>query len=136
MKIPKEYTINYIVHAISIMDIDLLEDILYQTSEFYKVKPKISKILYHFERIINHGLDANDTFFEVIHLNEHRIGSAAPIYSFTANHSRLNFTLEFRLDYRRGLLIDDLYLDVEKESSINILFFGRNFFLGNDYVPF
>lgn len=136
MKIPKEYIINYIVHAISILDIELLEDILYQTSKLCKVTPKISKILYHFESIINHGLGSNDTFFEVIHLNEHLIGSSDPIYSFTANQSRLNFTLEFRFDYRRGLLIDDLYLDEDKESFINILFFGRNIFLSNDYVPF
>lgn len=135
MKIPEEYIINYIVHAISTLDIDLLEDILYQSSRICKVKPKISKTLFRFEFIINHKLASNDTYFKVIQLNKKETGYSNPVYLFTANESKLNFILEFRFDSRRELFIDDMYL-CEEESDINILFFGRNILLINDLPPF
>ena len=47
MKIPREFTLNFIVHAISILDLDLLTQILRPLADSVaeKIEPKVIEVL-------------------------------------------------------------------------------------------
>ena len=49
MKVEKEYTIYYIVHAISVLDIDLLSQILKPLAKSVAEKVEVAQYLHDFE---------------------------------------------------------------------------------------
>jgi hypothetical protein len=94
MKIPREFTINYIVHAISILDLDLLTQILRPLADSVAEKIEVEQYIHDFERIFKE-LDFEDSHFIVVHgfcttgvCNKYS-------YTFKANYSQSNFTLHF-----------------------------------------
>ena len=94
MKIPREFTINYIVHAISILDLDLLTQILRPLADSVAEKIEVEQYIHDFERIFKE-LDFEDTYFKVAHgLSEIEENSDYK-YTFIANYSNSNFTLHF-----------------------------------------
>ena len=94
MKIPREFTINYIVHAISILDLDLLTQILRPLADSVAEKIEVEQYIHDFERIFKE-LDFEDTYFKVEHglCTNERCNKYK--YTFTANYSNSNFTLHF-----------------------------------------
>jgi hypothetical protein len=94
MKIEEKYIVNYIVHAISILDLTLLEQILRPLAHSVEDKCEVGQHLHDFDRIFRE-LDFEDTYFKVEHgmcanedCNKYK-------YTFTANYSNINFTLYF-----------------------------------------
>ncbi len=103
MKIPREFTLNYIVHAISILDLDLLTQILRPLADSVAEKIEVAQYIYDFERIFRNALDFEDTHFEVAHgLCKVPICSTYN-YTFTANSSRVHFTLKFQ-EIKTGMI--------------------------------
>ena len=94
MKIPREFTINYIVHAISILDLDLLTQILRPLADSVAEKIEVEQYIHDFERIFKE-LDFEDTYFKVAHGKSKIDGSSDYKYTFIANYSNSNFTLHF-----------------------------------------
>ena len=94
MKIPREFTINYIVHAISILDLDLLTQILRPLAHSVEDKCEVGQYLHDFDRIFKE-LDFEDTYFKVEHGLCTNEGCPIYKYTFTANFSNSNFTLHF-----------------------------------------
>ena len=66
MKIPREFTLNFIVHAISILDLDLLTQILRPLADSVAEKIEVELYIHDFERIFKE-LDFEDTYFKVAH---------------------------------------------------------------------
>jgi len=107
MKVEKEYTIYYIVHAISILDLDLLTQILRPLARTAGDKVKIAQYLHDFKRIILYELDFDDDYYEVVHGLCEKEGCTHYSYTFTANFSRINFTLQFEKTFDEMILITD-----------------------------
>jgi hypothetical protein len=118
MKIEKQYSKNFLVHAISILDLDLIKQILKAVPT--KKKDKV---------IFRSKLEKFDTHFEVKHGK--RKTSNDYIYTFTANYSRKNFSIKF-IDGANGMFfIEECH---SKKSSKTINFSS---FVGDDIeVPF
>ena len=94
MKIEKKYTINYIVHAISILDLDLIEQILRPLVCDIDDKIELAQYLFDFKRIFSE-LDIEDTRFKVLHELYTKVGHRNNDYTFVANFSQSHFTLNF-----------------------------------------
>ena len=94
MKIKKKYTLNFIVHAISVMDLVLLEEILRPLAHTVKDKCEVGQYLFDLERIFRE-LDFEDTYFKVDHGACTNEGCPIYKYTFIANYSQSNFTLHF-----------------------------------------
>lgn len=94
MKIPREFTINFIIHAISVMDLVLLEQILRPLAHNVKDKCEVGQYLFDLERIFRE-LDFEDTYFKVEHGLCTNEGCNKYKYTFTANYSNSYFTLHF-----------------------------------------
>lgn len=103
MKVEKEYTIYYIVHAISVLDIDLLSQILRPLAKSVAEKVEVEQYIYDFKRIFIE-LDFEDTYFKVVHGLCEIQGSSDYKYTFIANYSRANFTLKIE-DAFDGIVI-------------------------------
>lgn len=102
MKIEKKFIKNYLVHAISTLDLKLLEQIWKPLALTVEDKCKIGQYLFDLERIYRE-LDFEDTHFNVAHslcayksCNSYR-------YTFISNHSHINFTLLF-LEQNNGFI--------------------------------
>lgn len=94
MKIKKKYTLNFIVHAISVMDLVLLEEILRPLAHTVKDKSEVGEYLFDLERIFRE-LDFEDTYFKVDHGACTNEGCPIYKYTFIANNSQSNFILYF-----------------------------------------
>jgi hypothetical protein len=123
MKIEKQYLKNYIVHAISILELDLLKQLMSQLPKTIKDKIEISSYLHTFEVIFRLELDELDTYFEVTHgtcktSNEY-------IYTFTANYSRKNFSIKF-IDSTNGMFYIEECNTNWNSKTITNLGFNKN----------
>jgi hypothetical protein len=107
MKIEKGYGIYYIVHAISVMDMKLLKQLYEQIDMHVSDKMKVSDYVRDFKRIIRDVLDFDDDYFEVVHGFCEKKGCPNYSYTFTANHTRINFTLQFEETFDGMILIKD-----------------------------
>jgi hypothetical protein len=129
MKIEKQYCKNFLVHAISILDLDLIKQILKAVPTKKKDKVEMNFYLRNFKVIFKSKLEKFDTHFEVKHGKSKT--SNAYIYTFTANYSRKNFSIKF-IDAANGMFyIEECH---SKKSSKTINFSS---FVGDDIeVPF
>lgn len=109
MKVEKEYTIYYLVHAISILDMDLLSQLLRSLADSVADKIEVAQYLYDFKRIVRDELGFEDTHFEVVHGLCEKEGCPHYSYAFTANATRINFTLQFEETLDGMLLIKECY---------------------------
>lgn len=82
MKIPKEFTVPIIVHAISRLALQLLDGILRPIPESIKDKIDISLTIFRFKMNIETVFNTEDTYFEVI--NENEPNENESIYTFIA----------------------------------------------------
>jgi hypothetical protein len=117
MKIEKGYGIYYIVHAISVMDMDLLKQLYKQIAIHDFDKMEVSDYIRDFKRIIIEVLDFDDDYFEVVHCLCEKDGCPNYSYTFTANHTRINFTLQFEETFDGMVLIKDC-CDETNENQI------------------
>ena len=126
MKIPREYTINYIVHAISILDLDLLSQILKPLADSVAEKVEVAQYIFDFERIFRNALDFGDTHFEVVHSLFEIEGASDYKYTFIANYSRVNFTLKVE-ETINGIVILQEFSEGSNEKQIPFSSFnGKN----------
>jgi hypothetical protein len=116
MKIPREFTINYIVHAISILDLDLLTQILRPLADSVAEKVEVEQYIHDFERIFRE-LDFEDTYFKVAHGLSKIEGSSDYKYTFIANYSRENFTLKIEETFD-GIVIIQEFSEGINENQI------------------
>ena len=93
MKIDKQYLKNYIVHAISILDLEMLNQLLKPIPKTIKNKIEINSYLHDFEVIFRCELNELDTHFEVTHGSCNFTNDY--IYTFNANHSLKNFSIKY-----------------------------------------
>lgn len=129
MRIEKQYYKNFLVHAISILDFELIKQILKAVPTKKKDKIEMSLYLHNFEVIFRCKLEKLDTRFEVVHGFNKTCN--AYIYTFTANYSYKNFSIKFN-DAANGMFfIEECY---SKRNSKSIYFSS---FVGDDIeVPF
>jgi len=127
MKIPKEFTVPIIVHAISKLDLQLLDGILRPIPESIKDKIDISLTIFRFKMNIETVFDPEDTYFEVVHHNKKEVVDNLNIYTFTANNSRLSFTLQIQQDEEGMINIKDHILENSNKPEKHILFFGEEY---------
>jgi hypothetical protein len=106
MKIPREFTINYIVHAISILDLDLLTQILRPLADSVAEKVEVEQYIHDFERIFRE-LDFEDTYFKVAHDLSKIDGSSDYKYTFIANYSCVNLTLKIEETFDGIVIIQE-----------------------------
>jgi uncharacterized protein YqgV (UPF0045/DUF77 family) len=125
MKIPKEFTLPIIVHAISKLDVQLLDGILRPIPDSIKDKIDIALIIFRFKLNIETVFDPEDTYFEVVHDNKKEVLDNLNIYTFTANNSRLSFTLQIHQDKDGMITIKDHILENKNNPEKHILFFGK-----------
>ncbi len=124
MKIEKQYLKNYIVHAISILDLEMLNQLLKPIPKTIKDKIEISSYLHDFEVIFRCELDELDAHFEVTHGSCNITNDY--IYTFTANHSRKNFSIKF-IDSANGMLyIEQCNSNSNSKSNKNLGFNRKN----------
>lgn len=124
MKIEKQYLKNYIVHAISILDLELLYQLLKPIPKTIKDKIEFSSYLHDFEVIFRCELDRLDTHFEVTHGNNKTTNDY--IYTFTANSSRKNFSLKF-IESTNGIFyIEECNYNRNSKSITNLGFNRKN----------
>jgi hypothetical protein len=83
MKIPKEFSVPIIVHAISKLDVQLLDGILRPIPESIKDKIDIALIIFRFKLNIETVFDLEDTYFEVVHDNKKEALDNLNIYTFS-----------------------------------------------------
>lgn len=122
MKIEKQYLKNYIVHAISILDLEMLNQLLKPIPKTIKDKIEINSYLHNFEVIFRCELDELDTHFEVTHGSCNITNDY--IYTFTAKHSRKNFSIKF-IDSANGMLYIEQYNSNSNSKTIENLSFNR-----------
>ena len=127
MKIPKEFTVPIIVHAISKLDVQLLDGILRPIPESIKDKIDIALIIFRFKLNIETVFDPKDTYFEVVHDNKTEVLDNLNIYTFTANNSRVSFTLQIQQDEQVMINIKDHSLENSNKPEKHILFFGEEY---------
>jgi hypothetical protein len=125
MKIPREFTINYIVHAISILDLDLLAQILRPLADSVAEKIEVEQYIHDFERIFKE-LDFEDTYFKVAHGLCEKEGCPNYSYTFTANYSLVNFTLKIEETFDGMVLIKDCYKETNEKQIRFSSFKGKN----------
>ncbi len=106
MKVEKEYTIYYLVHAISILDIDLFSQILRPLATTVAERVEVEQYIYDFKRIFME-LDFDDSYFEVVHGLCEIEGSSDYRYTFIANYSRVNFTLKIEETFDGIVIIQE-----------------------------
>ena len=129
MKIEKKYCKNFLVHAISILDLDLIKQILKAVPTKKKDKVEMYFYLRNFKVIFRSKLEKFDTHFEVKHGKSKT--SNAYIYTFTANYSRKNFSIKF-IDAPSGMFYIEECHSNKNSKSINF-----SSFVGDDIeVPF
>ena len=115
MKVEKEYTIYYLVHAISVLDKDLLSQILRPLADSVAEKVEVEQYIHDFERIFKE-LDFEDTYFKVS-LGLSKIeGSSDYKYTFTANYSRVNFTLKIEETFYGIVIIQEFCQGINKNQ--------------------
>jgi len=124
MKVEKEYTMYYLVHAISVLDIDLFSQILRPLADSVADKIEVAQYLFDFERVFKDVLSPSDTYFEVNHGY-----CKSPIcclykYTFVANSSGINFTLKFRETKKGMIYIDECRGDSFEKQIIVLKFKG------------
>lgn len=122
MKIEKQYLKNYIVHAISVLDLEMLNQILKPIPKTIKDKIEISSYLHDFEVIFRCELNELDNHFEVTHCTCNTTNEF--IYTFTANHSRKNFSIKF-IDSANGMLYIEQCNSNSNSKSIENLGLNR-----------
>jgi hypothetical protein len=123
MKIPKEFTVPIIVHAISKLDLELLDGILRPIPQSIKDKIDIAQIIFSLKLNMMTVFDTDDTYFEVI--LEKEIASNSKIYKFTANKSKLCFNLQIQQDEEGMIFIEDyIEANIDKPEK-QIHFFGE-----------
>jgi hypothetical protein len=127
MKIPTEFKVNYIVHAISILDIQLLTEVLNLTPRNGKDKTDIALFIFRFKMNIETVFHPEDSYFEVIHVNKKEVVDNLNIYTFTANNSRLSFTLQIQQDEEGMINVKDHILENSNKPEKHILFFGEEY---------
>lgn len=115
MKVEKEYTIYYIVHAISVLDIDLLSQILRPLAKSVAEKVEVEQYIHDFERIFRE-LDFEDTYFKVSHGLCEKEGYPNYSYTFTANYSRANFTLKIEETFNGIEIIQEFSEGIKKNQ--------------------
>ena len=115
MKIPRKFTINYIVHAISVLDLDLLSQILRPLADCVAEKVEVEQYIHDFERIFRE-LDFEDTRFEVVHSLFEIEGSRDYKYTFIANYSRANFTLKIDETFDGIVIIQEFSEGINKNQ--------------------
>lgn len=125
MKIPKEFTVPIIVHAISKLDLQLLDGILRPIPESIKDKIDISLTIFRFKMNMETVFNTEDTYFEVIHENDGNENES--IYTFIANTSKLSFTLKIKQDEEGMINIKDHSLENIRKPEKHILFFGEEY---------
>ena len=106
MKVEKEYTIYYLVHAISILDIDLFSQILRPLATTVAERVEVEQYIYDFKRIFME-LDFEDTYFKVAHGLSEKEGCPNYSYTFTANYSLVNFTLKIEETFDGIVIIQE-----------------------------
>lgn len=126
MKIPKEFTVPIIVHAISRLDLQLLDGILRPIPESIKDKIDISLTILSFKMNIKTVFDPEDTYFEVVHVNKNEVVDNLNIYTFTVNNSKLSFTLQIQQNEEGMITIKDYSLENSNKPEKYILFFGED----------
>lgn len=124
MKIEKKYTINYIVHAISTLDLELLTQILTPLAHSVYHKSEVSQILYEFERVFKDILSPSDTNFEVSHGFCESPNCCPYKYTFVANSSGINFSLNFRVTKKGMIYIYECRRDSFEKQIIVLKFKG------------
>ncbi|WP_396139843.1 hypothetical protein [Flavobacterium sp.] len=124
MKVEKEYTIYYIVHAISILDLDLLTQILRPLANSVSQKVEVSQILFEFERVFKDVLSPSDTHFDVSHGYCQSPICCPYKYTFVANSSGINFSLKFRETKKGMIYIDECRGDSFEKQIIVLKFKG------------
>lgn len=130
MKIPREFTLNYIVHAISILELDLITQILRPLADSVAEKIEVEQYIHDFERIFRE-LDFEDTYFKVVHGLCEIEGNSHYKYTFIANYSRVNFTLKIEETFD-GIIIIQEFSEGSNENEIRF-----SSFKGDDIeVPF
>ena len=115
MKVEKEYTIYYIVHAISVLDIDLLSQILRPLAKSVAEKVEVVQYLHDFDRIFRE-LDFEDDYYEVVHGLCEIQGSSDYKYTFIANYSRANFTLKIEETFDGIVIIQEFSEGINKNQ--------------------
>ncbi len=117
MKIPREFTINYIVHAISILDLDLLTQILRPLAESVADKIEIAQYIHDIERVFNQEITIADTHFEVTHGFCNELNCKTYTYTFTSNSNRVHFTLKFQ-ETKTGMIYIEECDSVFKKNQL------------------
>ena len=115
MKIPREFTLNYIVHAMSILDLDLLTQILRPLADSVAEKIEVELYIHDFERIFKE-LDFEDTYFIVEHGLFKIEESSDYKYTFIANYSRVNFTLKIEETFYGIVIIQEFSEGINKNQ--------------------
>ena len=125
MKIPLKYTINYIVHAISILDLDLLTQILSPLADAVAEKVQVAQYIPDFERIFRIELDFEDTYFEVVQGLFEMEGSSDYKYTFIANYSLENFTLKIEETFNGIIIIQEFRAGINDRQNRFSSFKGK-----------
>ena len=115
MKVEKEYTIYYLVHAISILDIDLFSQIIRPLAKTVAERVEVEQYIYDFKRIFIE-LDFEDSYFEVVHGLCEIHGSSDYKYTFIANYSRVNFTLKIEETFDGIVIIQEFSEGINKNQ--------------------
>jgi hypothetical protein len=102
MKIEKGYGIYFIVHAISILDVDLLSQLLRPLADSVADKVEVEQYIHDFERIFKETA-STDSYFEVTHGLCKAPNCNIYNYAFTANSSRVHFTLKLN-ETKKGMI--------------------------------
>jgi hypothetical protein len=126
MKVEKEYTIYYLIHAISILDVDLLSQLLRPFANSVADKIEVAQYLCDFNRIVRDELGFDDSYFEVVHGLCEKEGRPHYSYMFTAKATRINFTLQFEETLDGMLLIKECYDETNDKQIRFSSFNGKN----------
>ncbi len=115
MKVEKEYTIYYLVHAISVLDLDLFSQILRPLAKSVAEKIEVEQYIHDFDRILRE-LDFEDTYFKVSHGLSKIEGTSDYKYTFIANYSLVNFTLKIEETFNGIEIIQEFSEGINKNQ--------------------
>lgn len=124
MKIEKGYGINFLVHAISTIDLEFITQILTPPAHSDYQKAEVSQIILEFERVFNEVLSPLDTYFVVNYSLSKSPFFSRYKYSFVANSSGINFSLKFKETKKGNLYIDECREDSFEKQIIVLKFKG------------